>query len=860
VSQDAAGFGARLRACRDAAGLSQEDLAARSGVSLRAIGKLEQERTRWPYRETVQRLADALELRGQARAAFVAAAGRRRGRVASSAAAVEPAPPGTALGADLSSAIVPRQLPGAAAHFTGRAAELKTLDAMLERADGQWQGMVVISAIGGTAGVGKTALAVHWAYQVAAEFPDGQLFVNLRGFDPTGTPVTPADAVRVLLEALHVPADRLPATVEAQLGLYRSLLAGQRVLIVLDNAFDEAQVRPLLPGSPTCRVVVTSRNQLTGLAAIEAACPLTLDVLTEAEALQLLHQRLGAERVSIDPGATARIIKSCARLPLALSIIAARAAMRPDLPLAQIAADLAARPGLEAFTAGPDPAADVRAALSWSCRQLDADTARAFRLAGLHPGPDFDPHAIAALTGTRPEQAGYTLGMLTRGSLIQPAGPGRHSMHDLLCSYARELTAAQDSEEEQRAALTRLFDYYLYTASVAMDILYPAECDRRPRIPPPLTPAPVFADEPAAQAWLDAERPSLVAIAAEHGWPAHAIRLSITLFRYLDVGGHFPEAISIHTHCRRAARHVGDRAAEGRALSQLGAVDLRQRRHQQAVGHYEQSLAIYREVDDQPGQGNTLGNLGFAEFLQGHCEQAVDHFTQSLAIQREVGNRSGEAHTLASLGFAELRQGRYQSAADHLHLSLDLFRDTSDRVGVVHALGQLSEVDLREGRYQQAADQLQQALNLCREIGDRSSEGALLAIQGMLDLRQGRHRQASDHLQQVLSLCRETGDLWDQATALNSLGEVLLAMGRLAEASEHCAGALDAAAEIGEKYEQARAHDGLARICQASGEAGKARGHWQEALALFTELGAPEADAVRALLTTDTPNSARTSS
>jgi tetratricopeptide (TPR) repeat protein len=702
---------------------------------------------------------------------------------------------------------------------------------------------------------------VHWAYQVADEFPDGQLFVNLRGFDPAGTPVTPADAVRVLLEALHVPADRLPVTVEAQLGLYRSLLVGQRVLIVLDNACDEAQVRPLLPGSPTCRVVVTSRNQLAGLAAIEAARPLTLDVLTEGEALRLLHQRLGAERVDSDPDATARIIKSCARLPLALSIIAARAAMWPDLPLTQIAADLAADPGLEAFIAGSDPAADVRAVLSWSCRQLDADAARAFRLAGLHPGPDLDQYAVAALAGTSPEQAGHLLGVLARGSLIQPAGLGRHSMHDLLRGYARELTAAQDGEEEQRAALTRLFDYYLYTASTAMDILYPAECDRRPRIPPPPTPAPVFTAESVAQAWLDAERPSLVAIAAhaaEHGWPAHAIGLSITLFRYLDVGGHFPEAMTIHTDCRRAARHVGDQEAEARALNNLGAVDLRQRRYQHAVGHFEQSLTLYRKVNDQPGQGNTLGNLGFVEFLQGHCKQAVDHFVQALAIHRQAGNRNGEAHTLASLGFTELRQGRYQYAADHLHLSLDLFRDTSDRVGVVHALGHLSEVNLREGRYPQAADQLQQALSLCREIGDRSSEGSLLAIQGKLDLHLGHRQEALDHLQQALSLSRETGDLWDQATSLNSLGEVLLAMGRLAEASELCAAALDTAAQIGEKYEQARAHDGLARISLASGEAGKARSHWQEALTLFTELGAPETEAVRTLLTTDTPNSALT--
>jgi tetratricopeptide (TPR) repeat protein len=819
--------------------LSQEQLAERSGLSPHTISNLERNLTRWPYRDTLQRLADGLGLRDEARAAFTTAAGLRRGRVAN-----VPAPAETA---NAEGRVIPRQLPVPVPGFAGREHELKLLSELLDEPGGT----AVIAAVGGTAGVGKTALAVYWAHQVAAEFPDGQLFVNLRGFDPAGIPVIPADAVRVLLEALDVPPDRLPGTVDAQLGLYRSLLAGKRMLLVLDNARDETQVRPLLPGSPTCRVVVTSRNQLTGLAAIEAARPLTLDVLTDTEAFGLLGQRLGADRVGSDPSAAEQIITSCARLPLALSIIAARAAMQPDLPLTQIAADLAAHPGLEAFTTGPDPAADIRTALSWSYQQLDAGTARAFRLTGLHPGPDFDQHAIAALTATRPEQAGHMLAILARGSLIQPAGPGRHRMHDLLRGYARELAASQDSEEERRTALTRLFDHYLYTASVAMDTLYPAESYRRPRIPPLATPAPAFASEPAAQAWLDAERPGLVAIAAhaaEHGGPAHTIGLSATLFRYLDVGGHFPEAISIHTDCRRAARHTGDRAAEARALNGLGAVNLRQRRHRHAVGHFEQALALYREVDDQSAQGSVLDNLGFVEIVQGHCERAVGHFMQSLAIHRGVGDRNGEAHVLASLGFVELRLGRYQQASDHLRLSLDLFRDTSDRVGVVHALGLLSEVGLREGRYQQAADQLHQALRLCRETGDRSSEGSLLAIQGILDLHEGRHRQAFDHLQQGLSLCRETGDLWDQATALNSLGEVLLAMGRLAEAREHCAAALNAAAEIGEKYEQARAHDGLARICQASGEADKARSHWQEALTLFTELGAPEADLIRARL------------
>ena len=287
-------------------------------------------------------------------------------------------------------------LPAAVPAFVGRRAQLATLSQVLQ----QPGGTAVITAIGGTAGVGKTALAVHWAHQVAGEFPDGQLYVNLRGFDPSGTPVTPDEAVRVLLDSLDVPAEQRPQTVEARLGLYRSLLAGKRMLVLLDNARDAAQVRPLLPGAPTCRVIVTSRNQLAGLVATEAARPLQLDVLTDREASQLLEQRLGADRLAAHPGAAARIIASCARLPLALSIIAARAAMRPDLSLREIAAELAASPDLDAFRDDSDPAADVRAAFSWSYRQFDAEAARAFRLAGLHPGPDLERYAVAALAAS----------------------------------------------------------------------------------------------------------------------------------------------------------------------------------------------------------------------------------------------------------------------------------------------------------------------------------------------------------------------------------------------------------------------------------------------------------------------------
>ncbi|HEY1626713.1 MAG TPA: helix-turn-helix domain-containing protein [Streptosporangiaceae bacterium] len=431
---DGPDFGDRLRASRLVAGLSQEELAARSGISVRAISDMERGRTRWPHPASVHRLADALALTGSVRAEFVSGASRR---LPGAATGESPSPGGRR--------VLPRQLPPTLPAFAGRSSELTILSRVLSRPGGT----AVITAIGGTAGVGKTALALHWGHLVAAEFPDGQLYVNLRGFDPSGMPTSPGEAVRLLLEGLDgldVPAERLPHSEEGQLNLYRSLLTGKRMLIVLDNARDEAQVRPLLPGSLTCRVVVTSRNLLAGLTALDAAHPLLLDVLAESEAWDLLEQRLGAERLHADDGATYTLIKASAYLPLALSIIAARAALRPEQPIASIAAELTAGRGLHAFTAG-EAAADIRAVLSWSYRQLDPGTARAFRLAGLHPGITLDRYAAAALTGMTLDQADSALETLADSGLIQQAGPDRYAMHDLLREYARELSADSEARD-----------------------------------------------------------------------------------------------------------------------------------------------------------------------------------------------------------------------------------------------------------------------------------------------------------------------------------------------------------------------------------------------------------------------------
>jgi len=361
-----------------------------------------------------------------------------------------------------SETVVPRELPAAVPHFVRRASELAVLTELLGQAGEQAAGTVVITAIGGIAGVGKTALAVQWAHRAASRFPDGQLHVNLRGYDP-GRPVTAADALAGFLRALGLAGQDIPAQPEERAGRYRSLLAGKRVLVVLDNAGEVEQVRPLLPGTPTCAALVTSRDSLAGLAARDGARRLEPG---PASAGRCDGPAAGADRRAgrRDPGAAAALAVQCSRLPLALRVAAELAAARPAVPLAGLVSELDDQQRrLDLLDADQDPRTAVRAVFSWSYQHLDAGAARAFRLAGLHPGPDLDPYAAAALTGTTLHQAGRLLDQLARAHLIQPAGPGRHGLHDLLRAYARELAADQDTAAERQAALTRLFDHYLYS-------------------------------------------------------------------------------------------------------------------------------------------------------------------------------------------------------------------------------------------------------------------------------------------------------------------------------------------------------------------------------------------------------------
>ncbi len=795
--------------------------------------------------------AEALECYAMARSRLIEALGAEPGRELQSVhlailKSERPEPGSASRSAPLP---VPAQLPSDVQGFTGRHDELDELDRLLIEA-GDKSTAVVISAVAGTAGVGKTALAVRWAHRVRDAFPDGQLYVDLRGYGPD-RPIPAEKALARFLTNLGVAGRDIPLDVDDRAARYRTEINGRRMLVVLDNAASVEQIRPLLPGTPSCSVVVTSRDSLPGLVALHGGCRLDLDLLPLPDAVTLLHKLIG-ERVEAEPEAAATLATQCARLPLALRVAAELATARPTTPLADLVRELADQAQrLQRLDAGGDPRAAVRVVFSWSYKRLPADAARAFRLAGLHPGSDLDVYAATALTNTTVDGAKRSLEVLARAHLMHLTGPGRYGMHDLLRAYACDLAKSQDSEADRRTALTRLFDYYLAAAATAMDALSPAERRQRPRISPADSPTPSVADPSAALAWLDAERPNLVAVCthtAAHGWPGHTIRLATTLFRYLDTRAHFPDALSIHTDARNAASQTGDRAAEAYALANLGIVHLRQGRYEQAAEHYREALPLFREAGDRSGEARTLTHLGLVNWRQGRYELAAERHRQALTRYRETANRVGEANALSNLGLVWWRQGHYEEAAEGHRQALILYRETGRRIGEANALTNLGVVNLRQGRYEQAADDLRQALTLFRETGNRIAEGYALANLGVVNLRQGRYEQAADDLRQALTVFRETGNRDGEAEALNRIGETLHATGQTEQAHAQHAAALTLAAETGDRYQQACAHTGLAHTRHAAGEHGLARQHWQHALTLYTDLGVPDADDVRAHL------------
>jgi tetratricopeptide (TPR) repeat protein len=646
--------------------------------------------------------------------------------------------------------MVPQQLPAAVRHFTGRVGELKVLSGLLTQSPDNG-GAVVISAIDGTAGIGKTTLALHWAHQNIDRFPDGQLYANLRGFDPSGSPVEVATVALEFLDALGVPPARVPLNLDAQLALYRGRLAGRRVLIVLDNARDVEQVRPLLPGASGCLVLVTSRNQLGGLVAVDGAVPLTLDLLTHDEARDLMIRRLGRERVARDEAVVDELIELCARLPLALNIAAAHASLHPDQPLGVLADELRdARRRLDALAIG-GPAADVRAVFSWSYDTLSPEVARVFRLLGLHSGPDVSVPAVASLTALDLARVRRVLDELTRAHLLTEHAPGRYAFHDLLRVYAMERAGVDGTEAERRDALRRVLDHYLHTAYQASRLTRPVRL-----MPEPWQPAPGVVSEhlvakEQAVAWYEAEHAVLLAVirlAEQTGCHAHAWRISGVTVGFLAIHGHWREW--------------------------LAACEL--------------ALAAARRADDPVGLEHAHHWLGQAFAARGLHREASDHLRQALALSDDPVHQGGYHLTLAQVSSG---QGQLTTALAHARHALSMFQVGDERPAQGMALNFVGSLEGQLGDYAQALDHCRQALELAREAGNVMDEAGVLDTIGYIHHRLGHHAEAIAHYRRVLDLMGPLGNAYNRTEVLTHLGDAHHAVGDLDAARDAWQLALD---------------------------------------------------------------------
>ncbi|WP_037801830.1 AfsR/SARP family transcriptional regulator [Streptomyces sp. LaPpAH-108] len=651
------------------------------------------------------------------------------------------------------------QLPGELAVFTGRNAELEWARGLFPL-DGGALPTLVISAISGMAGVGKTTLAVHLAHRVAEHFPDGQLFVNLRGFDPTGSVMPPQEAIRILLDALGVPPQQLPSGLEAQTALYRSMLAKRRVLILLDNARDSEQVRPLLPGCPGCLVIVTSRNQLTGLVVGEGAQPLTLSQLTPAEAHEFLARRLGADRLAEDPAAVDEIVARCALLPLALAVVAARAATHPGFPLGAIADELRDSPeNLDAF-AGDDVTIDVRTVFASSYELLSAPAARLFRLLGLHRGPDLSAPATAALAGLPPRETRGLLAELTRAHLLTEHFPGRYTLHDLLRVYATERAHAEETPQERDLAVERLLSWYLHTA----DATHPHITPDRHRIalapPPPSCKPLTFTTHDQAVNWCETERANLVAAvhqAAESGKSTIAWRLPAALWGFFHLRGHLDDWYGAARTGLSAARAAHDRPGEAQALMDTASALRCANRYDEAIDHYLRAMTVFRELGDVRGRLRAVGNLGDAYLHAGQFAKAAVYSRRGLALGRAVGSSWGEGLSLSNLGDAYQRLGRFDDAVACLEQALTVLRAGGNRWVEGVTLDVLGTVHHRLGAHDRAVEYYTRALTTHRDIGNRWGEGHTLGHLGDVQLASGDPEAADGSWRQALAIFAESG-------------------------------------------------------------------------------------------------------
>ncbi|HEY1822671.1 MAG TPA: tetratricopeptide repeat protein [Trebonia sp.] len=646
------------------------------------------------------------------------------------------------------SLVPPRQVPAVTPHFTGRLAELARLDEAAVRAAAGGATEVVV--ITGTAGVGKTTLAHHFCQRAAARFPDGQLHVNLRGFDPGGQPLDASAALRGFLEGLGVKPESVRDDVSAQAALYRTLVAGRRLLIALDNAAGVDQVRPLIPGTPGCLVVVTSRNELSGLIA-EGAQILSLAPFSDDDALRFLALRLGPQRVEREQEAARRLVRLCARLPLAMSVAAAHAAAHPSFPLAALADELRSR-GLDQLDTG-DQETSARTVFSWSYHYLSGPAKQVFRLLGVHPGPDTGVAAAASLAALPPEAARAALRELGRAHLADEHAPGRFAVHDLLRAYASELAVAVDGQDSARAAELRLLDHYLHTGHAAALLLVQATDfgDLGPAAAGTVIDPPGTVDE--AMAWFTAEcRPLLAACAraAQRDLAGHSWQLPWAVAPFLISQGRWVDSAATQRAAVAAAERAGDLRGLGHAHYHLGHALALTGDSKAVEPNLRQALDAFTRIGDQPGRGLALYGLARVLREQGRQEEALPVAREALRLRAEHGPSAAVASSENALGIICARLGLYAEAVDHCQRSLRICEEAGFGLYRGEALYYLGLAHFWDGDHAAAVGRYQQAAEVFREIGDMPDLASVLTLLGAAEEAAGdaaaarRDRAAAD--------------------------------------------------------------------------------------------------------------------
>ncbi|WBP90012.1 AfsR/SARP family transcriptional regulator [Kitasatospora cathayae] len=729
----------------------------------------------------------------------------------------------------------PHSLPKDISHFTGRERELRTL--IDEVAAGRRRSEpndVVLAAIDGMPGVGKTSLAVHLAHRMTERYPDAQLYLDLHAHSRDHTPLDPGTALEKLLRSVDVTGTDLPEDVEERAALWRTSLAGLRAVLVLDNAASTAQIRPLLPGTTDCLTLVTSRDRLTDL---DATAVLSLEPLAPAGARRLLTRILGERRVAVEPKSVGELLRLCGNLPLAIQIAAARLRHRPAWTIAHLTAQLRGpRRGLTELRTAETSLAAV---FDLSYRKLDPSHQHLFRLLGVVPGTEFDADAAAAVAGIPRPVADRLLERLLDAHLLEQPSEERYRLHPLLQAYAVQLAAAEVPGAEWEEALTRLLDHYRHTAAAAMDLLAPHwRSDRAPATPPCQVLAPPGGHERAAE-WLEAEWPTLLtaAEAAQRSRPGHSADIFRILRHFLHLRGQHTEALSLHTGAVELARDTADRELESLARYGLGVANQRLGRYETALTHFRQALDVARDVGDHVTHGRSLSNIGLVLHRLGHYESALTHFGQALALARDTGTPAAECHALSGLGLVHERLGRYRTALTHLGQALAIAQRIDDRDIQGYVLGNLGRVQGSSGQYQQATESLRRALATARDTGSRDLEGHALCGLAVVHERLGDHGTALAHLRLALELARDTGTRDLEGQALCGLAVVHERLGEHGTALAHAHLALELARDTGTRDLEGHALCALGAVRARLGDHDLALTHLQLALELARDTG-----------------------